>query len=96
MSIYRFEMFNTGINSLINKNHTLVMFTGNTGRPSLLRAGLFSMFQSLVSGKSLDSRDIEPVLEKFRDSLIGKNVASEIATKLCASVETKLIGKVSC
>ena len=55
--------------------------------PENKKPGLFSMFQSL------DSRDIEPILEKFRDSLIGKNVASEIATKLCASVETNLIGK---
>lgn len=57
------------------------------------KSGLFSLFQSLVSGKSLDANDIAPVLEKLRDNLIGKNVAAEIATKLCASVETKLIGK---
>ena len=53
------------------------------------------MFTSLVGGKTLERSDVAPVLEKFRDSLIGKNVAAEIATKLCASVETKLIGKVS-
>ena len=59
-----------------------------------LFAGLFSMFSSLVSGKTLTSGDIEPVLEKFRDTLIAKNVASEIANKLCTSVESKLVGKV--
>ena len=57
------------------------------------KTGLFSMFSSLVSGKTLESADVAPALEKFKDTLIGKNVAAEIATKLCASVETKLIGK---
>ncbi|XP_018017843.1 signal recognition particle receptor subunit alpha homolog isoform X2 [Hyalella azteca] len=57
------------------------------------KTGLFSLFQSLVSGKTLDASDVAPVLEKFRDLLIAKNVAAEIASKLCSSVETKLIGK---
>ncbi|KAF2354898.1 Signal recognition particle SRP54 subunit helical bundle [Trinorchestia longiramus] len=57
------------------------------------KSGLFSLFQSLVSGKTLDAADVAPVLDKFLDLLIGKNVAAEIATQLCSSVETKLIGK---
>ncbi|XP_047475602.1 signal recognition particle receptor subunit alpha homolog isoform X2 [Penaeus chinensis] len=56
--------------------------------------GVFSMFRGLVGGKTLSEGDIEPVLEKLKDHLIGKNVASEIATKLCQSVGKKLEGKV--
>lgn len=35
-----------------------------------------------------------PVLDKMRDHLIAKNVAAEIAGKLCDSVAAKLNGKV--
>ena len=38
--------------------------------------------------------DIEPVIAKMRDHLIGKNVASDVASKLCDSVAAKLEGKV--
>lgn len=38
--------------------------------------------------------DMASVLEKMRDHLITKNVASDIAIKLCDSVATKLEGKV--
>jgi signal recognition particle receptor subunit alpha len=38
---------------------------------------------------------MQPVLEKLKDHLITKNVAADIAHKLCDSVATKLEGKVS-
>lgn len=57
-------------------------------------SGMFSLFKNLVGGKVLTTDDLQPVLEKLKDHLIGKNVASEIAIKLCQSVETKLEGKV--
>lgn len=56
--------------------------------------GMFSMFRSLVGGKTLTEADMAPVIEKLRDHLISKNVASEIAGKLCDSVSTRLEGKV--
>uniref|UniRef100_A0A914UKG4 SRP54-type proteins GTP-binding domain-containing protein n=1 Tax=Plectus sambesii TaxID=2011161 RepID=A0A914UKG4_9BILA len=56
--------------------------------------GWFSAFKSLVSNKKLSMEDIEPALDKMREHLIGKNVASEIAEKLCDSVKSKLEGKV--
>lgn len=37
---------------------------------------------------------MQPVLEKLRDHLITKNVASDIAQRLCDSVAKKLEGKV--
>jgi len=56
--------------------------------------GFLNSLRSLVSSKTLVHADVEPVLEKMRDHLIAKNVASDIAEKLCDSVATKLKGKV--
>lgn len=38
---------------------------------------------------------MQPVLEKLKDHLIAKNVATDISHKLCVSVAAKLEGKVS-
>lgn len=48
-----------------------------------------------MGNKSLTKEAMLPVLDKLRDHLIGKNVASDIAAKLCDSVAAKLEGKVS-
>jgi signal recognition particle receptor subunit alpha len=55
---------------------------------------VFNMFKGLVGGKSLQMEDVAPALEKLKDHLISKNVASEVAVKLCDSVAAKLEGKV--
>jgi signal recognition particle receptor subunit alpha len=41
----------------------------------------------------LEAKDLEPTLAHLREHLISKNVASEIAEKLCDSVSASLIGK---
>ncbi|KAK2147193.1 hypothetical protein LSH36_564g01001 [Paralvinella palmiformis] len=56
--------------------------------------GFLSGLRNLVGSKTLTSKDIEPALEKMKDHLIAKNVAAEIADKLCESVASKLEGKV--
>ncbi|XP_062242519.1 signal recognition particle receptor subunit alpha isoform X1 [Platichthys flesus] len=56
--------------------------------------GMFGMLKGLVGSKSLSSDDMEPVLEKMKEHLITKNVAADIASKLCDSVAIKLEGKV--
>lgn len=56
--------------------------------------GMFSMFKNLVGSKMLTQDDLKPVLEKFKDHLVSKNVAADIAQKLCDSVAAKLEGKV--
>ncbi|XP_066154412.1 signal recognition particle receptor subunit alpha homolog [Euwallacea fornicatus] len=58
------------------------------------KGGMFSIFKGLVGSKSLTTSDMQPALEKMRDHLIAKNVASDISIKLCDSVATKLEGKV--
>lgn len=55
---------------------------------------VFSMFKGLVGRKNLTVADMDPVLEKLKEHLVAKNVAIEIATKLCDSVSSKLEGKV--
>ncbi len=55
---------------------------------------MFSFFKSLTSGKVVTREGMDPVLEKMKEHLIGKNVAADIADKLCGSVATKLDGKV--
>ncbi|XP_076683282.1 signal recognition particle receptor alpha isoform X2 [Andrena cerasifolii] len=56
-------------------------------------SSMFSMFKSLVGNKCLKHDDMAPVLEKLKDHLISKNVAADIAQKLCDSVGVKLEGK---
>ncbi|XP_012254316.1 signal recognition particle receptor subunit alpha homolog [Athalia rosae] len=56
--------------------------------------GVFSMFKGLVGNKSLSKEDMLPALDKLKDHLISKNVAADIAYKLCESVSIKLEGKV--
>ncbi|XP_078055052.1 signal recognition particle receptor subunit alpha [Mustelus asterias] len=56
--------------------------------------GMFGMLKGLVGSKSLTPQDMEPVLDKMKDHLIAKNVAADIAVRLCGSVAKKLEGKV--
>lgn len=57
------------------------------------KSGFMSFFGNLTGSKALESSDLQPVMDKFKSHLISKNVASEIADKLCESVSTSLIGK---
>ncbi|KAF4530114.1 hypothetical protein B566_EDAN001371, partial [Ephemera danica] len=58
------------------------------------KGGMFSIFRGLVGSKNLTREDMQVVLDKMKDLLIAKNVAADIANKLCESVEVKLEGKV--
>lgn len=73
-----------------NKNYT----STRTAAPVKKARGVFSMFQSLVGSKSITLDDMVPALDKLRDHLITKNVATDIAQKLCVSVGAKLEGRV--
>lgn len=69
--------------------------TAPTSKPAKKpTGGVFAMFKGLVGAKNLTSDDMQPALDKLRDHLIGKNVASDIAYKLCDSVAAKLEGRV--
>jgi signal recognition particle receptor subunit alpha len=55
--------------------------------------GVFDFFVGLAGMKDLKRADMEPALEQFREALIGKNVAKDIADKLMESVASSLVGK---
>ena len=57
-------------------------------------SGIFASLKSLVSSRELTEKDLENALSKFCDHLIAKNVALEVATKLCDSISKQLCGKV--
>jgi len=57
------------------------------------RRGVWSFFSGLTGGQTLERADLEPVVAKFREHLHAKNVAFEIADKLCESVVAGLVGK---
>merc|ERR1711976_183987 len=65
--------------------------SSSTSENSSASSKMFSMFSNLTS-KTLAQDDIQPVLDKMREHLISKNVASDIAEKLCKSVRIKLEG----
>ncbi|XP_043229344.1 signal recognition particle receptor subunit alpha-like isoform X1 [Amphibalanus amphitrite] len=56
--------------------------------------GVFGMFKSLVGSKTITKENVTPVLNQLKDHLVGKNVAADIAAKLCDSIALKLEGKV--
>jgi len=57
------------------------------------RTAMGSFLQSMTGNKTLVDEDLQPVLESMRQQLIGKNVASEIAEDICASVKNSLVGQ---
>ncbi|XP_060083523.1 signal recognition particle receptor subunit alpha-like [Ylistrum balloti] len=57
-------------------------------------SGMFSMFKNLIGSKTLTKEDLDTALDKMREHLVAKNVASDIAAKLCDSVAAKLEGRV--
>jgi len=68
--------------------------TLSTNTKSSSGGGMFSMLSGLVGSKALTREDLEPVLNKLKDNLIAKNVASEVAESLTESVSVKLEGMV--
>jgi len=52
-----------------------------------------SMFQSIAGNNVLEKSDLQPALKALKDRLMTKNVAEEIAEKLCESVAASLEGK---
>ncbi|KAK4683688.1 signal recognition particle receptor subunit alpha, partial [Tremellales sp. Uapishka_1] len=55
--------------------------------------GWGGMFARLTGKKVLTKEDLRPVLAEMEKHLMGKNVAKDIAEKLCESVGEALVGK---
>nr|KAJ3422027.1 hypothetical protein HK105_001473 [Polyrhizophydium stewartii] len=54
--------------------------------------GLMGYFERWTAGKILAEADLEPAMLKMKEHLVGKNVAADIATHLCESVTSGLVG----
>ncbi|KAI5900217.1 P-loop containing nucleoside triphosphate hydrolase protein [Schizophyllum commune H4-8] len=54
---------------------------------------LGSLFARFTGGKVLTAADLQPVLEAMKQHLMKKNVAREIADKVCEGVGESLVGK---
>jgi signal recognition particle receptor subunit alpha len=54
---------------------------------------LTSLFNRLTGKKVLNKEDLDPVLREMEKHLMGKNVAKDIAEKLCEGVGAALVGK---
>ncbi|KAF8436962.1 SRP54-type protein [Boletus edulis BED1] len=54
---------------------------------------LGSLFARLTGSKILTENDLKPVLEGMKEHLMKKNVAKEIADKVCEGVGESLVGK---
>jgi signal recognition particle receptor subunit alpha len=59
-----------------------------------VKPSLFGRFKTSLAkfaeGKALDEKALKPILASFKDELIKKNVAYEIAEKICANLGQKL------
>ncbi|XP_054780959.1 uncharacterized protein LOC129288425 [Prosopis cineraria] len=63
-------------------------------KPDAKKKGWFSSMSQSIAGKAnLEKSDLEPALKALKDRLMTKNVAEEIAEKLCESVAASLEGK---
>ena len=56
-----------------------------------LFAKLTNSIQSLTGNKIMSEEDLIPIFKDFRDDLVKKNVATEIADKVCESVKASLL-----
>eukprot|EP00276_Gloeochaete_wittrockiana_P023837 CAMPEP_0184368430 /NCGR_PEP_ID=MMETSP1089-20130417/161657_1 /TAXON_ID=38269 ORGANISM="Gloeochaete wittrockiana, Strain SAG46.84" /NCGR_SAMPLE_ID=MMETSP1089 /ASSEMBLY_ACC=CAM_ASM_000445 /LENGTH=673 /DNA_ID=CAMNT_0026710709 /DNA_START=601 /DNA_END=2623 /DNA_ORIENTATION=+ len=64
------------------------------GKQEPPKRGFFSsMLRSLAGNSVIEESDLAPVLVKFKERLMTKNVAMEIADKLCESVSSSLVGQ---
>jgi signal recognition particle receptor subunit alpha len=54
---------------------------------------LGSLFSRLTGSKVLTEQDLKPVLDGMKQHLMRKNVAMEIADKVCEGVGESLVGK---
>ncbi|KAG1723882.1 signal recognition particle, alpha subunit, N-terminal-domain-containing protein [Suillus lakei] len=68
------------------KNEGAKQPTGSLG-------ALSSLFSRLTGSKVLTEQDLKPVLEGMKQHLMKKNVAMEIADKVCEGVGESLVGK---
>ena len=66
---------------------------GSAAKPEESESRLGGLFSRLTGKKTLTKADLQPVLVDMEKHLMAKNVAKDIAEKLCESVGAALVGK---
>lgn len=92
-SIRDLEVESEDDNDDVDSDDNFEESTRHTTTDNKKKSGLLSYFKGFVGGKTLTRADLQTALDKMRDHLISKNVASDIAYKLCDSVASSLEGK---
>lgn len=72
--------------------HDGVSFHPQNSKPGGFMSGLFHDLRATAVGRVLTREDIGSSLEQLRDHLASKNVAFEIAQRLCDGVAERLVG----
>ncbi len=89
---WEFSTKGDGADDVISQALKSSQATSPASAPSSLGA-LGSLFARLTGSKVLPEADLKPVLECMKQHLMKKNVAKEIADKVCEGVGESLIGK---
>ncbi|CAO3600402.1 unnamed protein product [Absidia cylindrospora] len=55
--------------------------------------GIFSFLKSISGQREMTADTLDPILATMKEMMISKNVAKEIADRLCESVKSSLLGK---
>jgi signal recognition particle receptor subunit alpha len=66
---------------------------GKKTKKSGILSSFKNSFKSLTEGKVLTDNDLKKILEKFKEDLMSKNVAEEIARNIVDSLKVKLINQ---
>ncbi|KZT43960.1 P-loop containing nucleoside triphosphate hydrolase protein [Sistotremastrum suecicum HHB10207 ss-3] len=75
-------------------SQTLATVGKQPGKPEKTTMGtLGSMFARLTGGKVLTDEDLKPILATMKEHLMKKNVAKDIADRVCDGVGKNLVGK---
>jgi signal recognition particle receptor subunit alpha len=56
-------------------------------------SSISKFFSSISSGRSIEEKQLTPIIQKMQEHLVHKNVATEISKMLCQSITQHLIGK---
>jgi signal recognition particle receptor subunit alpha len=80
-------------NNKSNKSKNTTNGKKQTTAASSSNSGFFSSLKGLVGGKTLTKESMASVMEKMQEHLVAKNVAAEIAAKVCDNVLQNLEGK---
>ncbi|OAF66464.1 hypothetical protein A3Q56_05813 [Intoshia linei] len=58
------------------------------------QSGWYSYLRACVSSEPINSESLKPLMESMIDNFVDKNIAVEVASKICESVRCSLEGKI--